>query len=62
MRDFPEPADGSLKYNWSNVCMHYFRRDFLEAMAQRLAAEGRYHIARKQIPSISGPIKVGQSV
>ena len=38
--------------------MHYFSRDFLEQAAQRLAAEGRHHIARKKIPSKDGPVEV----
>lgn len=51
-------GSGQLKYNWSNVCMHYFSRDFLEAASRRLEAEGRYHIARKKIPSTDGPVQV----
>ena len=48
----------ALRYNWSNICMHYFSREFLEQAAQRLAAEGRHHIARKKIPSKDGPVEV----
>lgn len=49
---------GTLRYNWSNVCMQYFSREFLVAAAERLAAAGRYHIAHKSIPSKDGPVKV----
>lgn len=51
-------ADGGLKYNWSNVCMHYFQRAFLERMARQLISDGRYHIADKKIPSKDGPVQV----
>ncbi|BDA40449.1 UDP-N-acetylglucosamine diphosphorylase 1 [Coccomyxa sp. Obi] len=51
------PGQAQLKYNWSNVCMHYFTVDFLEAAARRLQTEGQYHIARKKIPSIDGPVQ-----
>ena len=40
------------------MCLHYFRADWLEAVSGRLAAEGRYHIARKKIPSKDGPVPV----
>ena len=53
-----DPATGELKYGWSNVCLHYFRRDWLEAVSGRLADMGRYHIARKKIPSKDGPVAV----
>lgn len=53
-----DPATGELKYGWSNICLHYFRADWLEAVAGRLAAEGRYHIARKNIASKDGPVAV----
>lgn len=51
-----DPETGVLRYNWSNVCLHYFERAWLETVADRLAAEGRYHVARKQIPSIDGKV------
>ena len=53
-----DPVTGELKYGWSNVCLHYFRRDWLEAVSGRLADMGRYHIARKKIPSKDGPVAV----
>ncbi len=48
---------GRLRFNWSNVCMHYFSAAFLADMARRMRAEARYHLARKAIPSVSGPVK-----
>jgi hypothetical protein len=53
-----DPTTGELKYNWSNICLHYFCRDWLEAVSDKLAEMGRYHIARKQIPSMHGPVAV----
>ena len=47
-----------LKYNWSNVCMHYFTRDFLELAANHVRAEGVYHMAKKKVPSKDGPVQV----
>ncbi len=38
--------------------MHYFRREFLEEVAMRLHTEGHFHVARKTIPSVDGPVKV----
>ena len=55
-----DPSTGELKYGWSNVCLHYFRRAWLASVADRLAAEGRYHIAHKKIPSKDGPVQVGR--
>ncbi|PSC69582.1 UDP-N-acetylglucosamine diphosphorylase 1-like isoform B [Micractinium conductrix] len=52
-----DPATGGLKYGWSNICLHYFRRDWLEAVSGQLAELGRYHIARKKIPSKDGPLE-----
>ena len=51
---------GRLRFNWSNVCMHYFSTAFLADMAARMRAEARYHLARKAIPSASGPVQVGR--
>ena len=55
-----DPSTGALRFNWSNVCLHHFRRDWLVSVAGQLAAAGRYHVARKQIPSVDG--KVGSGV
>ncbi|KAH7618870.1 putative UDP-N-acetylglucosamine diphosphorylase 2 [Nannochloris sp. 'desiccata'] len=51
-----DPDTGFLRYNWSNVCLHYFERRWLEMVADRLAAEGKFHVAKKQIPSIHGKV------
>ncbi|EFN54432.1 hypothetical protein CHLNCDRAFT_31829 [Chlorella variabilis] len=51
-----DPATGELKYGWSNICLHYFRRDWLEGVSDKLAEMGRYHVARKKIPSLDGPV------
>ena len=51
-----DPDTGILRYNWSNICLHYFERAWLEEVADRLAAEGRYHVAKKQIPSVDGKV------
>ena len=54
------PAEtGLLRFNWGNICMHYFSVPFLTRMAQQLQQQGRYHIAHKTIPSKDGPVKVG---
>ncbi len=37
--------------------MHYFSAAFLADMARRMREEARYHLARKAIPSVSGPVK-----
>ena len=53
---------GELRYNWSNVCMHYFSRSFLERAADFLASgRGSYHVAKKSIPSKDGPVQVSQT-
>jgi UDP-N-acetylglucosamine/UDP-N-acetylgalactosamine diphosphorylase len=50
-----DPATGELRFGWSNVCMHYFSRAWLEEVAARLDAGGLpYHVARKAIPSKDG--------
>lgn len=50
------PDTGILRYNWANICMHYFERTWLESVAGSLAQGGRYHIAKKQIPSVDGKV------
>ncbi len=55
-----DPSTGELKYGWSNFCLHYFRRDWLEAVSDKLAEMGKYHVARKKIPSIDGPVAVSE--
>lgn len=51
------PATGTLYYNWSNICMHYFSVPWLVAAAQHLRTAAVYHIAHKQIPA-KGGVKV----
>ncbi len=51
------PATGTLYYNWSNICMHYFSLPWLVAAAQHLRTAAVYHIAHKQIPA-KGGVKV----
>ena len=54
------PAEtGLLRFNWGNICMHYFTVPFLVRMAQQLQQQGCYHIAHKTIQSKDGPVKVG---
>ena len=53
-----DPATGELLFGWSNVCMHWFAVVFLRTAAERLQREAAYHVARKQIPSVNGPVKV----
>lgn len=53
-----DPGTGELLFGWSNVCMHWFTLSFLHAAAERLQREAAYHVARKQIPSVEGPVKV----
>lgn len=52
-----DPETGLLRFNWGNICMHYFSVPFLTRMAQQLQQQGRYHIAHKTIPSKDGPVK-----
>lgn len=46
-----DPESGILKYNWSNICLHYFEREWLKKVSKFLATGGKYHVAKKQIPS-----------
>ncbi|KAK9868416.1 hypothetical protein WJX84_009045 [Apatococcus fuscideae] len=53
-----DPSTEQLKYNWSNVCMHYFSREFLERAAAFLSSgKGCYHAAKKSISSKDGPVQ-----
>ncbi|CAK0787940.1 hypothetical protein CVIRNUC_011162 [Coccomyxa viridis] len=54
---FKRQSKAQLKYNWSNVCMHYFTRDFLELAADHVRVQGVYHVAKKKIPSKDGPVQ-----
>lgn len=44
-------SPGTLLYNWSNICMHYFSVEWLHKVADALKAGTAYHVARKKIPS-----------
>eukprot|EP00884_Botryococcus_braunii_P015716 jgi/Botrbrau1/2828/Bobra.0125s0036.1 len=52
-----DPGTGELRYNWSNVCMHFFKVSFLKSVATKLKEDALYHIARKKIPSKDGPVE-----
>lgn len=50
------PATGELFFNWSNICMHYFSVPWLQKVVASMEGGAAYHIARKKIPSKSGPV------
>jgi len=52
-----DPASGLLKYNWSNICMHYFSVPFLSEVAASMATSAQYHVAHKKIPSKDGDVQ-----
>ena len=47
-----DPTTGVLKYNWSNICLHYFEREWLKKVSTALSQGGSYHVAKKNIPTI----------
>ena len=47
-----DPETELLKYNWSNVCLHYFDRGWLKNVSSHLLSGGDYHVAKKKIPSM----------
>ena len=47
---------GILKYNWSNICLHYFETAWLKRVSKDLSAGGHYHVAKKKIPSVGGAV------
>lgn len=51
-----DPSTGQLRYNWSNICMHFFTPAFLSRVCDTLEAQGLYHVAQKSIPSVDGPV------
>ena len=51
-----DPETKILKYNWSNICLHYFQVQWLRQVSKHLVSGGTYHIAKKKIPSIDGPV------
>lgn len=52
-----DPESGALKYNWSNISSFCFTPDFIRRAEADLGESGRYHMARKEIPSAKGPVK-----
>lgn len=52
-----DPERGTLKYNWSNISSFCFTPDFIRRAQADLEQSGRYHMARKEIPSATGPVK-----
>ena len=51
-----DPCSGMLRYNWSNICLHYFEREWLKRVSNELVSGGLYHVAQKQIPSMGGRV------
>lgn len=54
-------ASGEFVLPWGNICMHYFTVKFLETIYQKLQLSGKYHVARKKIPSVDGPVDVSHT-
>jgi len=44
--------NGSLLFDASNICIHYFTRDFLDTVCNKHLDELPHHIAKKKIPHI----------
>lgn len=51
-------TNNQLAYNWANICMHYYSLSFLKSASNYIKKNKLYHIAQKEIPSISGIIPV----
>lgn len=51
-------AAGEFVLPWGNICMHYFTVTFLETIYEKLQLSGKYHVAKKKIQSIDGPVDV----
>lgn len=49
---------GRLKFNWSNISSFCFTPGFMRKAKDSLDKTGQFHIAKKQIPSILGPVQV----
>ena len=48
---------GKLKYNWANISSFCFTTDFIRKAQAHIEQTGQYHLARKQIPSVLGPVQ-----
>eukprot|EP00899_Mesostigma_viride_P026953 jgi/Mesvir1/7442/Mv19221-RA.2 len=53
MAEALDPVTGQLRFQWANICMHYFHTDFLRDVLQWPSSR-RFHIAQKKIPSAAG--------
>lgn len=49
---------GKLKYNWANISSFCFSTHFIRRANDQLEQTGQYHIAKKKIPSVLGPVQV----
>ena len=49
---------GKLKYNWANISSFCFSTYFIRRANDQLEQTGQYHIAKKKIPSVLGPVQV----
>ena len=49
---------GRLKYNWANISSFCFTTEFIKRAKDHLEQTGQFHIARKKIPSVLGPVQV----
>lgn len=49
----PEGGPDECPFAWANICMHYFRVNFIEAVATNAdLLHSRYHLALKKIPEL----------
>lgn len=49
---------GRLKYNWANISSFCFTTEFIKRAKDHLEQTGQFHIARKKICSVLGPVQV----
>mmetsp|Transcript_11657 Transcript_11657/g.32291 ORF Transcript_11657/g.32291 Transcript_11657/m.32291 type:complete len:470 (-) Transcript_11657:76-1485(-) len=47
---------GELYYNWSNICMQYYSKDFLTRICCDDEVHLEHHLASKTIPTVDGPV------
>ena len=48
-----QQADGSLLFNASNMCIHYFSKQFLDRVCQHHLDHLPHHISKKKIPHVN---------